>query len=90
LIQPAIRDADSWLPLGTFLTGAMSLFSKKDADHHAGSGLDKPDPESLLEKLTDALKPAPSVTPTDTPAAPKEEVVSPLRSRWVRLTQRKR
>jgi hypothetical protein len=56
----------------------MSLFSKKDADQHAGSGLDKPDPKSLLAKVTDALKPAPSTKPVDAAAAPKdEEVITP-------------
>lgn len=29
----------------------MSLFKKKD--EHAGSGLDKPDPKSLVEKVVD-------------------------------------
>lgn len=32
----------------------MSLFKKKD--EHAGSGLDKPDPKGLVEKVVDKMK----------------------------------
>ena len=33
----------------------MSIFRKSE-DHHAGSGLDKPDPKTLTEKITDTVK----------------------------------
>jgi len=49
----------------------MSLFKKKD--EHAGSGLDKPDPKGLVEKVVDQMKgvaDAQPVVPPKGPAAP--------------------
>ena len=39
----------------------------KQQDEHAGSGLDKPDPKSILEKLGDTVK---SVLPKASASAP--------------------
>jgi hypothetical protein len=33
----------------------MSLFKKKD-DHHAGSGIDKPEPKGVVEKAVESVK----------------------------------
>ena len=49
----------------------MSLFKKKD--EHAGSGLDKPDPKGLVEKVVDKMKgvaDAQPIVPPKGPAAP--------------------
>jgi hypothetical protein len=48
----------------------MSLF--KDKDEHAGSGVDKPDPKGIVEKMVDKVKGAPAqpVMPPKGPAAP--------------------
>ena len=51
----------------------MSLFKKK-TDDHAGSGIDKPAPKTLVEKVVEALKDvgqpgAPAVAPVP-PKAP--------------------
>jgi hypothetical protein len=47
----------------------MSLFKKKD--EHAGSGVDKPDPKGLVERVVDKVKgPAQPVMPPKGPAAP--------------------
>lgn len=49
----------------------MSLFKKKD--EHAGSGVDKPDPKGLVEKVMEKVKgtaPAQPVMPPKGPAAP--------------------
>jgi len=44
----------------------MSLFKKKD--DHAGSGIDKPEPKGIVEKVVEAVK---SVgTPVPKPAMP--------------------
>lgn len=47
----------------------MSLFKKKD--EHAGSGIDKPDPKGIVEKVVDTVKsvatPKP-VAPAKSPA----------------------
>ena len=46
----------------------------KQAEDHVGSGLDKPDPKTLMEKVTDGLKkvvpskPAPDQKPETGPA----------------------
>jgi hypothetical protein len=53
----------------------MSLFSKKGADH-VGSGLDKPDPKSLLQTLKDALTPTSTAMSVDAADATKEAVVT--------------
>ncbi len=48
----------------------MSLFKKND--DHAGSGIDKPVPKGLVEKLTDKVKAvtAPAVPPAALPENP--------------------
>jgi len=49
----------------------MSLFKK--TDEHAGSGLDKPDPKGIVEKVVDKVKEvaqAQPVMPPKGPAAP--------------------
>lgn len=47
----------------------MSLFRKQD--DHAGSGIDKPDPKGLVEKVVDKVKAVtrPAVNPKPAPAA---------------------
>lgn len=40
----------------------------KTPDEHAGSGLDKPDPKTILEKVGDGIK---AVLPKKEPEAPK-------------------
>ncbi len=49
----------------------MSLFKKK-TDDHAGSGIDKPAPKTLVEKVVEAVKDVgqPGV-PTVPPVSPK-------------------
>lgn len=49
----------------------MSLFKKKD--DHAGSGIDKPEPKGIVEKVVETVK---SVT-TPKPAAPPKRPVTP-------------
>lgn len=49
----------------------MTIFKKKD--DHAGSGIDKPEPKSIVEKLADTLR---SVT-TPKPAPPAKTPVAP-------------
>jgi len=44
----------------------MPLFSKKP-DDHVGSGLDKPDPKSLVEKVIETVK---TVSQPGTPPVP--------------------
>lgn len=49
----------------------MSLFTKKE--EHAGSGLDKPEPKSLLDRIADKLKanpPSPSAINKATASKP--------------------
>ena len=49
----------------------MSL--SKKTDEHAGSGLDKPSPKGIVEKVVDKVKaatqPGPAVPPKDKPAS---------------------
>ena len=47
----------------------MSLFRKKD--DHAGSGIDKPDPKGIVEKVVDKVKAVtrPATNPKPAPAA---------------------
>ena len=44
----------------------MSLFKK--TDEHAGSGIDKPEPKSIVEKVVEKVKAA--TTPAPAPAEP--------------------
>jgi hypothetical protein len=44
----------------------MSLFKKKD--EHAGSGIDKPDPKGIVEKVVETVKSV--TTPAPKPAMP--------------------
>lgn len=48
----------------------MSLFKKKD--EHAGSGIDKPDPKGIVEKVVDTVKSvaAPAPKPAEPPKSP--------------------
>jgi hypothetical protein len=41
------------------------MFKKKP--DHVGSGIDKPNPKSLVEKVLDKVKPAPAPIPPKTP-----------------------
>ncbi len=43
----------------------MALFKKPD--DHAGSGIDKPDPKSIKEKVSDVVK---AIVPAPPPAEP--------------------
>jgi hypothetical protein len=48
---------------------AMSLFKKKD--DHAGSGIDKPDPKGIVEKVVETVKSvAAPKPPPKSPATP--------------------
>ncbi|HEU0162296.1 MAG TPA: hypothetical protein VFQ69_07825 [Rhizomicrobium sp.] len=57
----------------------MPLFSKK-ADDHVGSGLDKPDPKSLVEKVIETVKtvgqPGTPPVPGAQPPAPQGQTAS--------------
>lgn len=54
----------------------MSLFKKKE-DHHAGSGIDKPAPKGIVEKVVESVKavgqPGAPVVPPASPT-PKEQL----------------
>jgi hypothetical protein len=54
---------------------AMSLFKKKD--EHAGSGVDKPDPKGLVEKVVDKVKEATQAQPVVPPASPSKGSAAP-------------
>lgn len=46
----------------------MSLFKKKD--EHAGSGIDKPDPKGIVEKVVDTVKSVAAPKPAGPPKSP--------------------
>lgn len=48
----------------------MSLFKKKD--EHAGSGIDKPDPKGIVEKVVETVKSV--AAPAPKPAEPPKPV----------------
>ncbi len=63
----------------------MSPFKKKD--EHAGSGLDKPEPKSLVSRIADKLKtePKPKAAarkPPSPKATPPCAAPAPARPRW--------
>jgi hypothetical protein len=54
----------------------MALFKK--TDEHAGSGIDKPNPKGIVEKLADKVKAATAPTmPIATPVAADKRPISP-------------
>lgn len=57
----------------------MPLFNKK-ADDHVGSGLDKPEPKSLVEKVIETVKtvgqPGTPPVPGTQPPAPQGQTAS--------------
>ena len=46
----------------------MSLFKK--TDEHAGSGVDKPDPKGIVEKMVEKVKEAAQAQPVMPPKGP--------------------
>jgi len=51
----------------------MSLFKKKE-DDHAGSGIDKPAPKTIVEKVVETVK---SVGQTGAPPVPPDPAKAP-------------
>jgi len=51
----------------------MSLFKKKE-DDHAGSGIDKPAPKTIVEKVVETVK---SVGQTGVPPVPPDPAKAP-------------
>ncbi|MES2473177.1 MAG: hypothetical protein V4601_10110 [Pseudomonadota bacterium] len=54
----------------------MSLFTKKE-DHHAGSGIDKPAPKGIVEKVVEKVK---SVGQAGAPPVPPEPASGPAKT----------
>ncbi|MDB5739169.1 MAG: hypothetical protein JWP16_209 [Alphaproteobacteria bacterium] len=54
----------------------MALFKK--TDEHAGSGIDKPEPKGIVEKLAEKVKPVTTpATPAGSPLAPAKGPAAP-------------
>lgn len=53
----------------------MSLFKK--TDEHAGSGVDKPDPKGIVEKLVEKVKEVTQGEPVIPPAPPAKGPATP-------------
>jgi len=54
----------------------MSLFKKKE-DDHAGSGIDKPAPKGIVEKVVETVK---SVGQAGAPPVPPEPATAPAKA----------
>ena len=53
----------------------MSLFKKPD--EHAGSGIDKPAPKSIVEKVVDKVKAATAPSTVEQPVSPATDPAIP-------------